>query len=183
MKISAIFLFSFVMLSFSCYGETKIGVIDFKELWTSLTAVDNVKKDLELTLKKAHQEFSEMESELRKENIELLDLAKEKKEKAEIEKLDKKKNSFERKVIDVQKKAEKRQKFVNTAHANAINKIKQILNEVIKEVAEENGISLVIYNENTIYHTKALDIMPLVRKKAEEKTRGIHLEMENSNGG
>lgn len=167
--------------STSC-PEMKIGVVDFKELWTGLSAVKNLKHDLELTLKKAHQEFSEIESDLRQENANLLKLANEKKEKSDVTKLDKKRDSFERKIINVQKKAEKRQKSVNKFHAEAINKIKNIINQVIKEISEKNGISIVIYKDTILYHADSLDMTLKVFNEAEKRTRNIRLQTGEVNG-
>jgi|GEM_PF-5136944 len=171
-----------VATSLESCEEVKIGVVDFKELWIGLSAVKNIKTDLELTLKKAHQEFSEIESELRQENADLLKLANEKIKNSDASKLDKKRDSFERKIITVQKKAEKRQKSVNTAHAKAIKEIKDTINQVIEKIAEENKISIVIYKENILYHSKSLDITPMVLEKAENKTKNIRLHVGGNDG-
>ena len=53
-------IFLSTMGSKSAFSDSpsKIAVVDFKKLWTSLSAIENLKQDLELMLKKYHQELS-----------------------------------------------------------------------------------------------------------------------------
>lgn len=164
-------------------SPSKIAVVDFKKLWTSLSAIENLKQDLELMLKKYHQEFATIEASLRKENEDLLTLAnKAPKEKSEISSLDKRRDSFEKKVFGIQKKAEKAQKSVNKSHGDAIDKIKKIIDDVIQKTAKDQKIDLVIDSRYILYRSPLLDMTKHVTEKVEAETQKIRLKIENING-
>lgn len=138
----------------------EILVIRWEDLWENLPEMKALKRNLNQKLEGYHREFSALEIQLRQENQTLSESQKtiNFKDSSQAKLLEDRQRAFAEKVMMTQQTAEKRQKDINEHHEKSINKLRQRISEVVKEIAKMHKADLVIFHQQCPYYDSKLDI-------------------------
>jgi len=83
---------------------------------------------------------------------------------------------FEQKVVGVQRSVQERKRALDKSQADALLKLEVALNAIIKKIAEDNKLNLVLRREQTILSSRAMEITGQVLKQINAKLPKVKVE-------
>jgi len=149
-----------------------IGIVDEELVIQSLA--QDIREQVQVLLNKYHGEFVVYENALRQERQALHEAQNALTQGDEVAArgLARKQEAFERKALDIQKKADHRRQKLTQAHRDVIETLKGLLVDAIREVGKEKRISLMIQKSAAAYWQESLDVSDLVKAKLLKKIEG-----------
>ncbi|MCB9983062.1 MAG: OmpH family outer membrane protein [Rhodospirillales bacterium] len=156
------------------WAAGSIGVVDVSYILTKSDAALDIQKQRQAVRKSFLEEISKTEQDLRAEEKDLL----EKRGTVSQEEYLKLRQSYEAKLQEERKKAQKYRRALEEASTAAMNKLREQLYVVVQEIANERGFELVISNKNVIAGEKSLDITEETLKKINESLKKVPLKIE-----
>lgn len=179
--LSLIGLFSIWKNSLSRLSSAQelIYVVNIQKIWEDLPATKQIQEDLQKILEIYHQQLTKTEAELKAEHQALLSAEKSPMSVTESHALEKRKSAFEAKVEATQKNVETKQQSINKRHTLAMEKLRAIIHEKVKEVANEQGIEVILSAQQVIYSNHNRDLTDKVYEKVKAATNNFHMEPEN----
>ncbi|MEI8320949.1 MAG: OmpH family outer membrane protein [Alphaproteobacteria bacterium] len=139
---------------------SQVAVVDWDKILTDLPGMQIFKKNLNDTFQAYQKEFQEKEQKLRAEHQSIVDLQ-ERLDGADKQKsidLEKRREVFSDKVLQVQKEAEAYQEMLNTFHRESLEKFHKEVNEKIKIFAKEHKIHLIVPKDKTLFVDSSIDL-------------------------
>lgn len=175
-------LIFFFMPTFVCFAQqptgTRIGVVDLDQITDPV--MQKLRLQVEALLKKYHAEFFAYEQKLRAENQELVEGQKklDPQDSKVHDAFNQRKNAFEQKVLDVQRKAENRRQRLSQQHKKVSDDFRHLLVSVIKEVRLAQKLDVVMSQSVILDWDAALDITAFVQEKLNQKLPTIALTIQ-----
>jgi Skp family chaperone for outer membrane proteins len=156
--------------------ETVTYVVNVQKIWEELPATKKLQDDLQKTLEQYHQEFSKTEKDLKAEDQALFSLQKNTMSAQESQALENRKSLFYEKAAQTQKAVEDKQKYMSQLHSRATEKLHAIIQEKVKELAQQENIELILSSQNVIYVDPQRDLTPKVYEKVKDATSNFDMQ-------
>ena len=147
----------------------KIAVIDMDSIRQNAAVV----KDIDAQIKKYRTAF---QAEVKKEEEELRNARQELARQRTILSPDafaEERRKFEQNLVSVQRSMQRRKLELDKVQAQALLKVRKILNEVVVKVANENEITLIFRKKQTVLVAKPLEITQQVLTLLDEKLPSV----------
>jgi outer membrane protein len=151
-------------------------VVNVQKIWDELPATKKLQDDLQKTLEQYHQEFSKTEQDLKSEDQELFSLQKAPMSAQESQALENRKSLFYEKAAQTQKAVEDKQKSMSQLHSRATEKLHAIIQEKVKELAQQENIELILSSQNVIYVDPQRDLTSRIYEKVKEATHNFDMQ-------
>ena len=100
----------------------------------------------------------------------------EEKDKVSAEDFAKKRRAFEEKLFATRKKAEERRRDLEKGSAEATDKLRKEITDVVQKIADEKGYNLVLSSQNVIVGSNSLNISKEVMDKLNKKVSKISVK-------
>ena len=166
------FLFFFLFFFNNSFAEEKIVYLDVNILLTESDAGKYINNELKIINDKNIEEFKKLELSIKSGEENLL------KQKNIL-----KKEDYEKKVLDLQKKFQsyqeerkKKNAELNQLRNNAGNQILKHINEILTNYSQNKSISLIIEKKNVVIGKTDLDVTSEVLTLLNKKIKKIELQ-------
>ena len=151
-------------------AESNVGVVNVGKIMQSSKAATSVRTQLQAKQKSFQADLDAKEKSLFAEDQALAKLSKETTDKA----------GFEKKVKDFRAKAATEQRAIQTkkvqldkAFASALDDIQKNMNDIVKQVATEKKLNVVIASSQVLYADTTLDITDEVLSRLDSKLPSV----------
>ncbi len=151
----------------------KTAVVDLQKVLADLPVTKDIQKQLEDLRQSFAKEVKGYETELRNAEKNLIESQKKLSEAEFI----KKRESFEKRIGEVQKIVEKRKEQLDKAFAEAMEKVNGKIMDAIKVVSTEKGLSLVLFPMSVAYYADSLDVSKDVSKIVKGTLTSVKIDL------
>ncbi len=151
-------------------NDFKLAVIDMHLILENSTAMLSIRKAVENIHHNLEKEFAEKELELKKIDESLI----EKRKKTNNNNLEED-MEFEKKITLVQREVQEKKQKLELAHRQAISKVHKAINNIVATFSKKNNISVVLYNTQTIFADKKLNISLEIISLLNQKLKFVQL--------
>lgn len=175
----------FVGFSFTSYKEVRAddaaaiaavaqtAVVDLQKVLADLPVTKDIQKQLEALRVSFASEVKGYETELRNAEKNLIESQKKLSEAEFV----KKRESFEKRIGEVQKIVEKRKEQLDKAFAEAMEKVNSKIMDAITQVSKEKKLSLVFFPMSVAYYDASLDISKEVAKIVKDTLTSVKIDL------
>ena len=139
-------------------GAIKIGVIDINLIIRDALAFNAIREQIGKYRSGFQAEIQKEEDALRNANQELA----RQRSLLSVEAFAQKRSDFEKRVAGVQRLVQLRKQNLDRAQGSAMGKIQKTLNEIITKISAEQGLSLILRMDQTIFSDTAMRITKVV---------------------
>ncbi|AGH98075.1 OmpH family outer membrane protein [Micavibrio aeruginosavorus] len=150
-----------------------IAVIDAQAVLNSSKAGKSIQDQLATQRDAFQKEFSKMERDLGEEEKKLVA----ERDKLTPEKFAEKRRAFEEKLMDARRLAQRRRVSLEKASADAYNKLRGRMTEIVAEQAQANGYDIVLTRQNVVLAEKEMDITGQVMDKLNKDFPDVKLDI------
>ena len=153
-------------------AEQKVAYLDMKFVLNNSKAGKGAQDFLNKSFKENQKKFSDEETQLKKEESDLLG------QKTILTKVEyqKKSDNLRKKVIDYQSQRRASLEKITAQRAEARQKLVEKLDPILKTYIKENDISLVIDRKNVVMGNTNLDITDIIIKKLNKEFPSLSIE-------
>ena len=153
-------------------AEQKITYLDMKFVLNNSKAGKGAQDFLNKSFKENQKKFSDEETQLKKEESDLLG------QKTILTKVEyqKKSDNLRKKVIDYQSQRRSALEKITTQRAEARKKLLEQLDPIISNYIKENDISLVLDSRNILFGNPDLDITNIIVEKLNKKFPSLSIK-------
>ena len=162
----------FLLICTHTFAEQKIVVLDLKFVLNNSKAGKDAQDFLQNSLNDSVKKYSDMEKELKKEEIDLLA----KKTVLSKEEYTKRSDSLRKKVIDYQSQRRTALEKITSQRAEARQKLLEKLDPIMKIYIKENDISLIIDRKNVLMGNTNLDITNIIVEKLNKEFPSLSIK-------
>jgi outer membrane protein len=150
-----------------------MAVVNVFEVLDKAKIVKFIRDQIDNIRNNAQKEFSEKEVDLKKEEERLLA------QKGIIAEdlFEKERKKFHKKVSQVQREADDKKRKIDHAYATAMEEVDKVTVKIIKSIAQEKKVSLVLPSSQLLYADDKLDITDQVLKKLDENLKTLDLKL------
>ncbi len=149
-----------------------IAVVDVEKLLVDSKAAKSIKKQIDKKREEFLSKVKEAEEKLRKDQ----EAIEKEREKLSKEELVAKFQEFEKKRIKARGSIQKKKSELDKSYSDAMNLLTKTIFDVCQEIANEDGIDLIITRQNIIVGSKSLDITSKVLEKMDKKLPKIDIK-------
>jgi len=153
---------------------TSIAVVDVRALLTDSKAANSIQSQIKSHRDKFVKNLASEEKELREMEKTLI----EEKDKSSAEEFGKKRRAFEEKLLATRKKAEERRRNLEKGAAEATNKLRKEITDIVQGIADDKGYDLVLSSQNVIVGANKLNISKEVMDKLNKKVSKISVKIK-----
>ena len=150
-----------------------IAVIDAQALLNDSKAGKSIQQQLATQRDTFQKEFSKMERELGDEEKKLIA----ERDKLSPEKFAEKRRAFEEKLLDARRLAQHRRVALEKASADAFNKLRGNMTQIVAEQAQKNGYDIVLTRQNVVLAEKEMDITPAIMAQMDKTLSDVKLDL------
>jgi Skp family chaperone for outer membrane proteins len=142
----------------SAYSVDKIATLDVIQLLKESKAAISMKDQINGVAKKYIEEDKKEQTKIQKKEEELL------RQKSTLtpEAFSDRKNTFEKEVIEFNKKTQKKRLALSKAEKDSVRQIEDEVEKIVKEIIDTEKITAVFRNSAVILSDKSIDITPRV---------------------
>ena len=146
-----------------------VAVLDLQLVIRECAAAKDVRRQLQVYRNKYQQEIATTEAVLRKEEREL------KGQQALLtpKVFDEKRQDFERKVIQVQRRVQDRSRALDRAFNVAMNQIQKTIVPIVKDLTMKRNFNIVVDRSRVLFAKSSLDITDIVLKTLNERLTSV----------
>jgi len=179
-------IFSLVLMAF-CFSVTlpvdkasaqdpspKIVIVDVEKILSDSKAAQSLQKQLKEKREAFQKEFAGKESQLKETEKTLMA----EREKLSQEDFAKKRQDYEKKIMETRGLYQKRRNSLDQGVAKAMGTLRKSIAEAAAKVADEKGYDIVLTREGVMIAEKNLDITQDVLKELDAKVTNIPLSVE-----
>ncbi|MGH1403210.1 MAG: OmpH family outer membrane protein [Alphaproteobacteria bacterium] len=152
-------------------AQINIAVVDVERVLSEAKASKSIQKQVDKKREAFLSEVKKEEDKLRNEQKAI----EAKRNELSKEELIKKAQEFEKRRIDARKKIQANKASLDKAYNEAMNKLTRVIYEASQEIADEDGIDLVITRQNIIVGNMSLDITKKVVTRINKKLPKLNL--------
>tara|TARA_B100001013_G_C24601269_1_gene438999 strand:+ start:933 stop:1472 length:540 start_codon:yes stop_codon:yes gene_type:complete len=169
-----IFLFVFsISFSTTLNAQPTIAVIDVVTLLKESKAAKSMKDQLNEVAKKYTEQEKKKADDIRKKEEELL----RQKKTLTPEAFSDRKNAFEKIVIEFNKDRDAKRKALSKAEINSIQKIEEVVEQVVQEIQKNDNITIVVRKSAVILSDPSIDITSQVVEKLNKQISTIDVKV------
>jgi len=162
----------FLLLCTHTFAEQKIVVLDLKFVLNNSKAGKDAQDFLQKSLNDSVKKYSDMEKELKKEEIDLLA----KKTILNKEEYTKKSDALRKKVIDYQSQRRASLDKITTLRAESRETLLEAIDPILNTYIKENDISLVVDKKNMLGGKPEYDITKIIVEKLNKELPSLNLK-------
>ncbi len=172
-------LLLFPAYSFSEAAENKyevksIAVVDLKKIMDQSLAAKTAQKEINTIKDKYFSQIKSQDEALQKRQKELL----EQKKALSAEAFGKKVEEFKKKIEQERMNAAKKQKIIEAAFGKSLELIKNETVKVVKEIAAEKKLDMVVPTSQLLYGKSTLDISDEVLKRLNKRLTKVNINIK-----
>ena len=153
---------------------TNIGIIDIDKIFAESTALIDIQKKIDAKGLSYENEVSKKQKQLEAEQKRI----EEKKDTLSQEAFDKEAKNFEAKVEDLKTYIDRKQNSLKKATIDAMGKVNDKLKDIVKDIAKEKQLDLVILNSQTFYSKDEYDITAEALSALNKKLTKVEVKFE-----
>ena len=162
----------FLLVSTYSFAEQKIVVLDMKHVLNFSKAGKGAQDFLKKSFTYNQKKFADIEQNLKKEEIDLL----EKRTILSKEEYSKKSDTLRKKVIDYQSQRRSSLDKIATQRVKSRETLLQKLTPILDSYMKENNISLIIDKKNTLGGNPEIDITKVIVEKLNKELPSLNLK-------
>ena len=152
----------------------RIAVVSLDGVLRAAAANTKIKELLDGQREKFQQEFRQVELDLQQTERDLLA----KRDVIAKEDYDKMVTAFQKRVANVQKDIQYKRQAIDNAYQKALNDVRKLAVDVIKEIAAERQIDLIVNRDASVVFLPRLNISGEVLKRLDERTKNARIQIE-----
>ena len=152
----------------------RIALVDLDGVLRAADANNRVRELLDGQRAKFQEEFRAIEVDLQQRERDLLA----KRELMAKDKYDKLVNEFQARVSSVQKEIQYKRQSIDNAYQKALSDIRGLAIEVIRKIASEREIELILSRDSSVIFLPHLNISNEVLTRLNERTKNARIEVE-----
>jgi len=152
--------------------QAAIAILDLNAIRREALVVKDIKTQIESFQKDLRASVKKEEDALRAANQELA----KKRSILAPEAFAEERRNFEQKVVSVQRSVQQRKRALDKSQADAMLKVENALNSIIKDIAEANKINLVLRREQTILSSHSMEITRNVLEQLNSKLSKVKVK-------
>ena len=152
----------------------RIAVVSLDGVLRAAAANTKIKELLDGQREKFQQEFRQVELDLQQTERDLLA----KRDVIAKEDYDKMVTAFQKRVANVQKDIQYKRQAIDNAYQKALNDVRKLAVDVIKEIAAERQIDLIVNRDASVVFLPRLNISDEVLKRLDERTKNARIQIE-----
>lgn len=160
----------------AAHAQAKIAVVNIQQIMSDSKAAQSIQGQLDKHRKSFQDEFSQYERTLMDKEKALAE------QRAEMpaEEFSKQRETFENEVLETRKLVQKRQRALEEAAAEALNKLRNEVLQIVADMAEKEKYDLVITRQNIILAQKDMEITDAVMAALDKKLTKVDLKVETN---
>ncbi len=143
-----------VCLPFNAMAQSSVAVVDVRYILGQSDAGKSIHQQRSEIHSKFLAEISKTEQDLREQEQVLL----KERETLSSDVFLKKKQEYERNFLETGRLARKKKQALDTMFAEAVDRLKGTLTDIVKAIASERGYNLVLTKQNVIIGAESIDI-------------------------
>lgn len=152
----------------------RIAVVSLDGVLRAAAANTKIKELLDGQREKFQQEFRQVELDLQQTERDLLA----KRDVIAKEDYDKMVTAFQKRVANVQKDIQYKRQAIDNAYQKALNDVRKLAVDVIKEIAAERQVDLIVNRDASVVFLPRLNISDEVLKRLDERTKNARIQIE-----
>ena len=165
-KFSLALISAVTLIASPALAETSVGVVNIAKIMKDAKSAVSVREQLQAKQKSFQAELDGKEKELLAEDQSLVKEKDKAKDKAAF---DKKVKDFREKAAAAQRQVQEKKAQLDKAFSGALDEIQQAVGGIVKEVADEKKMNLVLSSAQILYNEPTLDISDEVLKRLDAK--------------
>lgn len=163
----------FALFAFNASAaDGKIGILDVEKIVKQSKAMRNIQKQVSKKQDQYQKQVTKKQEALEKEQKKI----ESKKSVLSQEALEKEVKQFEKKVKDLKEFVDKRQNKLKKASLDGMNKVNEKIKDIIADIAEERGLSIIIPSAQVLYYQDGLDISDEVLDRLNKKITKVKVK-------
>ncbi|MDX2094542.1 MAG: OmpH family outer membrane protein [Alphaproteobacteria bacterium] len=162
-------LAAFALAATPALAEGTTGVVNVAKIMQSSKAATSVRTQLQAKQKSFQAELDAKEKELLNEDQALV----KQKDMADKAAFEKKVKDFRAKAANEQREVQSKKAQLDKSFAGALDEIQKTVFEIVKQVAAEKKLNLVVSSSQVLYADPALDITEDVLKRLDTKLPSV----------
>jgi outer membrane protein len=151
-----------------------IAVVSLDGVLRAAAANTKIKELLDGQREKFQEEFRQVELDLQQTERDLLA----KRDLIAKDDYDKMVTAFQKRVANVQKDIQYKRQAIDNAYQKALNDVRKLAVDVIKEIAAERQIDLIVNRDASVVFLPRLNISDEVLKRLDERTKNARIQIE-----
>ena len=152
----------------------RIAVISLDGVLRAAAANTKIKELLDGQREKFQEEFRQVELDLQQTERDLLA----KRDVIAKDDYDKMVTAFQKRVATVQKDIQYKRQAIDNAYQKALNDVRKLAVDVIKQIAAERQIDLIVKRDSSVVLLPRLNISDEVLKRLDERTKNARIQIE-----
>jgi len=152
----------------------RIAVVSLDGVLRAAAANTKIKELLDGQREKFQEEFRQVELDLQQTERDLLA----KRDVIAKDDYDKMVTAFQKRVANVQKDIQYKRQAIDNAYQKALNDVRKLAVDVIKEIAAERQIDLIVNRDASVVFLPRLNISDEVLKRLDERTKNARIQIE-----
>ncbi len=156
---------AFALMAQPVFAETAIGFVNVSRIMQDSKAATSVRSQLQAKQKAFQTELNNKEKELQAEDDALV----KQKDKVEKDAFDKKVKAFREKAAGAQRQVQEKKAQLDKAFGGSLEEIQKSVLEIVKQVAAEKKLTLVVSSAQVLYGDASLEITDEVLKRLDAK--------------
>ena len=152
----------------------RIAVVSLDGVLRAAAANTKIKELLDGQREKFQEEFRQVELNLQQTERDLLA----KRDVIAKDDYDKMVAAFQKRVANVQKDIQYKRQAIDNAYQKALNDVRKLAVDVIKQIAAERQIDLIVKRDSSVVFLPRLNISDEVLKRLDERTKNARIQIE-----
>jgi len=152
----------------------RVAVVSLDGVLRAAAANTKIKELLDGQREKFQEEFRQVELDLQQTERDLLA----KRDVIAKDDYDKMVTAFQKRVANVQKDIQYKRQAIDNAYQKALNDVRKLAVDVIKEIAAERQIDLIVKKDASVVFLPRLNISDEVLKRLDERTKNARIQIE-----
>ena len=152
----------------------RIAVVSLDGVLRSAAANTKIKELLDGQREKFQEEFRQVELNLQQAERDLLA----KRDAIAKDDYDKMVTAFQKRVANVQKDIQYKRQAIDNAYQKALNDVRKLAVDVIKQIAAERQIDLIVNRDASVVFLPRLNISDEVLNRLDERTKNARIQIE-----
>ena len=167
------FIFFNITYISNSYSQSSIAVLDVLVMLKDSSAAKSMKEQLDKTAKQYTEEEKKQAKDIQKNEAELLRQQK----TLTPEAFSDRKNTFEKTVIEFNKKREGKRSALAKAERESMRQIEDAVEKIVKEIQAADNISIVIKKTAVILSEESIDITSKVVEKLNKELKTVDVKI------
>jgi outer membrane protein len=152
----------------------RIALVDLDGILRASAASTRIRELLDEQRKKFQDEFRQIELDLQQDERDLMA----KRDLIAKEEYDKLVAAFQERVTNVQKDIQYKRQAIDNAYQKGLNDIRKLAFEMIKEIAAERKLDMILNRDASVIFLPRLNISQEVLERLNERTKNARIEIE-----